>query len=473
MQKIFLLFICIFLSITTFSQTINTKKLDSLFDILDSNHLAMGSVAIAKDGKIVYQRQIGYSYIDDNKKIAANADTKYRIGSITKMFTAVIIFRLIEEGKLSLDTKLAKFYPQIPNADKITIEMLLRHRSGLYNYVDDFVSTDTVDKKNYNYDDYLLMNNLGWLTNPLSKDSILNIIKNGEVHFQPNTKVQYCNSGYWLLGRIIENITHESFTKNVKKRIVGKINLKNTYVGKQYDKNKSKKQAESYFYCGEWNKIDDIYLPNASAAGAILSTPTDLVKFIQSLFASKLISKESLSKMTSFIDMTDSSIMNHFGMGIMTIPFGEDVGLGHAGDTYGEHSMLVYFQKYNLIIAYTINGNSNFLASNDIADYLFCVSRNIPFDFPNTSREYIKQSEELNQYLGVYSSKQLPLKFTFTKLCEKLFLQATGQHELETKSIAKNKFTIDDIHASMEFFPEKGELVYTQNGKTYLFTKDQ
>src|ERR1044072_7987239 len=130
----------------SYSQSLNVKKLDSLFDVLQTRHLATGSVAVSINGKPVYQKAIGFITLDSNRKAVPDINTKYRIGSVSKMFTAVMILQLIEEGKLSLDQSLSTFYPQLPNAGKITIKDMLYHRSGLHNYNVDTNFPDWMDK---------------------------------------------------------------------------------------------------------------------------------------------------------------------------------------------------------------------------------------------------------------------------------------------------------------------------------------
>ena len=121
----FLIIIIITSNLVSFGQFVNVPKLDSLLNLLASKDLAMGSLTIAKNGIVQYQKAIGCSYIDREKKLNADINTKYRIGSATKMFTAVMIFQLIEEGKLRLDQKLNTYFPTLPNADKITIQHAL------------------------------------------------------------------------------------------------------------------------------------------------------------------------------------------------------------------------------------------------------------------------------------------------------------------------------------------------------------
>src|SRR5918996_4674008 len=113
------------------AQTLDKAKLDQFFDRLAEKNKAMGSLTIAKDGNVLYTRAIGYSQINPKKPLTAA--NRFRIGSITKMFTATMILQLVEEGKLKLTDTLDKFFPQVPNAQKITIVQILAHRSGIPN----------------------------------------------------------------------------------------------------------------------------------------------------------------------------------------------------------------------------------------------------------------------------------------------------------------------------------------------------
>ncbi|WP_374462448.1 serine hydrolase [Chryseobacterium sp.] len=115
-----------------FSQTINPEKLDHYFNYIEKNNLGVGSVSIFKNGKEIYSKNFGQKNIPG---LTYDKNTRYQVGSVTKMITAVLIFRLIEENKLYLNSKLSEFYPEIVNADKITIKNLLEHTSGLGNYL--------------------------------------------------------------------------------------------------------------------------------------------------------------------------------------------------------------------------------------------------------------------------------------------------------------------------------------------------
>ena len=157
------------LSSAGFSQTLDKAKLDKFFDVLSEKNKAMGSLTISKNGNVLYSRAIGYSQISEKEKKSSTVQTKYRIGSITKMFTATMIFQLVEEGKLKLTDTLDKFFPEIPNAKKITVGNLLNHRSGIHNFTDDV--------------DYLT-----WETKPKTKDEMVALISKSKPDFEPNAK---------------------------------------------------------------------------------------------------------------------------------------------------------------------------------------------------------------------------------------------------------------------------------------------
>ncbi len=119
---------------TGFAQCPNANKLDSFFSAITAADKGMGSIAISKNGEVSYCHSIGHKLLNTGRPANADGETKYRIGSITKMFTAVIIFQLIEEGKLDLKSTLGAYFSGIPNAQLITVGDLLRHRTGLHNF---------------------------------------------------------------------------------------------------------------------------------------------------------------------------------------------------------------------------------------------------------------------------------------------------------------------------------------------------
>ncbi len=427
-------------------ETINKAKMDSLFETLESNNKVMGSVTIVKGKDIIYQKSIGYA--DFLKKLKSNKETQYRIGSISKVFTAVMIFQLIEEEKLQLNTPLAKFFPQVQNSEAITIENLLHHRSGI--------------KSITNEPDYLT-----WCVNPKSQTEILELISRDMPSFEPNEYAEYSNSNFILLGYIIEKVTKNNYSSELKNRIVDKIDLESTYFGSKI--NTIKNQASSYEFDGEsWKLSQETDMSIPGGAGAIVSTTEDLTKFITNLFNNKLVNANSLDKM--------KEIQDGLGMGLIKYPFYEKYAYGHDGSIDDFSSHLSYFPKEGYAFAMTTNGLD--YSQNDILVGVLSILFEKLFEKPYVLPTFVQidfTQEELEKYCGTYSSVEIPLKMTITKTKKGLIAQATGQSEFKLESKSKETF---------QFPPAKIELIFDltdktsiknftlkQSGTSYKFTK--
>jgi D-alanyl-D-alanine carboxypeptidase len=423
------------------SQPFNKVKLDSLLNTLAENNKAMGSLTLSKNGTVIYSKAFGYSLISDKEKIPSSNLTKYRIGSITKMFTTTMIFQLVEEGKLKLTETLDTYFPAIPNANKITIDNLLNHRSGIHNFTDD--------------PGYLAM-----MTEPKTHDELLEIFSKNKADFQPDEKASYSNTNFVLLGYIIEKITKQPYSKNLNDRITSKIGLSNTYYGSKT--NLKNNECYSYQYISNWKQQPETDMSIPGGAGAVVSTPSDLTKYIEALFSGKLISENSLNQM--------KTIRDNYGMGIFQIPFDDKKAFGHNGGIDGFGSNLAYFPEDHLAIAYCTNGMV--YPMNDILIGVLSIFFNKDYKIP-TFKTITLKSNELDKYLGIYSSPQLPLKITITKENTTLMAQATGQSSFPLEATEKDKFKYDMAGIIIEFNPAKNELTLKQGGGVYLFTKEK
>ena len=173
----------LFLSLSTFAQEIRFSRIDSLLNYLYENDKFMGSLCIRLGDEVVFKQAYGFS--EATKGVRANGATKYKIGSISKTFTATMIMQLVEEKKFVLTTKLNRFFPKIDQSDKITIEHLLYQRTGIKDYANaDATLTDVLGKPN-------------------TKELILKKIENYSSMFEPDSQHEYSNSNYFILGLII------------------------------------------------------------------------------------------------------------------------------------------------------------------------------------------------------------------------------------------------------------------------------
>ncbi len=424
-----------------FAQTLDKAKLDKFLDTLAEKNKAMGSLAIAKDGKIIYTRAVGYSQINGTDKTPATEKTRYRIGSITKMFTAVMIFQLVEEGKLKLSDTLDKFYPQIPNASKITIEHLLRHRSGIHSFTGD------ADFRT-------------WVTTPKTKEEMIAVIAKGKPVFEPGEKAAYSNPNYILLGYIVEKLGGKPYQEALKKRITSKIGLLDTYLGGKIDVKNN--ETFSYNFTESWKQSVETDPSIPGGAGAIVSTPADLTKFIKALFDLKLVSQESLDQM--------KIIKDGYGLGMFQFPLDGKTALGHTGGIDSFNAALFYIPEEKIAVAYTSNGKV--YSPNSIVLGVMDIFYNKPFTIP-TFETVAVSAEVLDKYVGVYASEGFPLKITVKGEGEGLLAQESGQLGFPLEATAENKFKFESAGIVMKFDPAKEKIKLIQRGREIVFTKEK
>lgn len=423
-------------------------KLDRFFDKLAEKNKAMGSLIIAKNGKAVYSRSIGYGQINGGDKKPLTGASRFRIGSITKMFTAAIVLRLVEEKKLKLTDTLDKFFPQIANAQKITIAHILAHRSGIH---DSLVDRDLRP---------------GPRTEPVTKEQMLALVAKGKPDFEPDAKNQYSNSGYAILGLVIEKVTGKPYEETLKEKITSKIGLKDTYLATR-NIDASKNEALTYMSLGaEWKTVEETHPSNLFSAGGLVSTPNDLAKFIQALFDRKVISAENLTLMKT---MRDGD-----GIGMETFNFAGKTFYGHTGgaDNYG--AWLAYLPEERLAMVYMTN--AKVYPVKDIVNGAMDIYYDKPFQIP-TFESVAISAEVLDKYVGVYSTTGAPVKFTITRNGSTLYAQPPGQSTpVPLEATAVDKFKIDNGTATgivIEFDTAKGQMIIKRGGGERVFTKDK
>jgi D-alanyl-D-alanine carboxypeptidase len=358
-----------------------------------------------------------------------------------------MILQLVEEGKLKLTDTLDKFFPQVPNAKKITIVQILSHRSGIPN-----VRRDQNSQGNVN-------------TTPITKDEMLALIAKATPDFEPDSKQSYSNSGYFLLGLIIEKLTGKPYEEALKERITSKIGLKDTYTATgSIDVNKN----ESLTYMnlgGDWKQVPETHPSILFGGGAIVSTPNDLAKFIQALFDGKIVSKENLDQMKTIRDG------DGLGLGMEPFTFAGKTFYGHTGggDNYG--AWLAYLPEEKLAVAYTTNAKVYPVVN--IVRGVVDIYYNKPFTIP--ALESLAVSPEvLDKYVGVYSSPEAPLKWTITRDGGTLFFQPPGaQSAVPLEATAQDKFQIEGA-AVFEFDAAKNQMIIKRRGgQERVLTKEK
>ncbi len=430
-----------------YAQKVDKARLDQFFERLAEKKKAMGSVAIVKDGQVLYTRAIGYSQINGTEKKALSTENRFRIGSITKMYTAVMVLQLVEEGKLKLTDTLDQFFPEIPNARKITIAQILSHRSGIPN-----VGREQAGQKKVS-------------TIPMGKDEMLALIVKGTPDFEPDTKHHYSNSGYLVLGLVLEKVTGKPYERALEERITSKIGLKDTYfTSVSIDVNKNEALTYIQFGGRDWEPVSETHPTILFSAGAIVSTPGDMAKFIQALFEGKLVSKGTLDQMKT---MRDGE-----GVGMMTFTFAGKTFYGEngGGDNYG--AWLAYEPEEKLVIAYATNAKIYPVVNimRGVAEIYYQK----PFAIP-ALEGLVVNPDVLDQYAGVYSHPDAPAKAMVTRDGATLFFQPPGAPPpgVPLEAIADDKFQIEGA-AVFTFDAVKNQMIVKRrNGGDRIFTKEK
>jgi len=416
----------------------NYKKLDELVELLDKEDKAMLAIAVRKEGKLIYETYTGLSSISDKKVVDKNST--YRVGSISKIYTAVLIMQAAEEGKLSLDAKLGGFYPFIPNAHSISIRQLLSHRSGIFNFTDDPAY-------------------MGYMTQKKSRNDLLEIISKYEPEFEPGAQHAYSNSNYLLLSLILEQVYKKDFSDLLQEKITKPLNLKHTYLGQS---KQEKGEVPSFGYAGQWMPapVTDMSIP--LGAGAVVSTAKDVTQFLTALFNHELVSKQSLHEM--------KKLKQGYGLGLMSFPFYDKQGLGHNGGIDGFISNTAFIEEDGLAICVLSNGlNYNF---NDVLIAVLSSHYDKPFDLPSFDAIQIELAkDELSSFAGEFESAQLPLDIKFFLNEGTLLAQATGQGAFPLKAYENGEFRFDQAGIIIKFANDKSGFTLNQGGGKFQFSR--
>jgi len=264
----------IFISTSSCAQSKEDKedKLDVLVSTYANYGEFNGVILVAEEGKIIYKKGFGLANMEWD--IPNQTHTKFRIGSVTKQFTAMLIMQLVAENKLDLHTPISTYLPDYPkeNGAKITIHHLLTHTSGIPN------SYESTKPKAFKPDNYKLK-------------ELVKEFSALPLEFTPGEKFSYCNAGYNLLGFIVETITKKQYEEVLQDRIFTPLKMTNT----GFDKHRTlqKNRASGYFKnWGDYYNANYIDMSNVSAAGAIYSTVEDLYLWDQALYSEKLLPKK-------------------------------------------------------------------------------------------------------------------------------------------------------------------------------------
>ena len=416
----------------------NTGRMEEVVQSYVSSKQFMGTVLVARDATVLLDK--GYGFANLEWGVPNAPTTKFRLGSVTKQFTAASIFLLQERGKLKIDDAVKKYMADAPAAwDKVTIYHLLTHTSGIPSFTGfpDYSSTEAV---------------------PTTPEKLVARFRDKPLEFQPGEKWNYSNSGYVLLGYLIEKISGESYEKFVQENIFTPLGMKDS----GYDSNSAiiVHRASGYTPGPDGPKnagYIDMSIP--LSAGALYSTTEDLLRWEQGLFGGKVLSAASLQRMTSPFQHDYAC-----GLGVSTVK-GHQV-IDHGGGIEGFNTQLSYYPDQKLTVV--VLGNLNGGAPAEIAEKLAGVVHGEKVVLPSERKEITVPAKILAGYVGNY---ELSPNFSLAVTLEgdQLMTQATGQPKFPVFAESETMFFLKVVDAEVEFFKnEKGEvthLVLHQGGR--------
>ncbi len=317
--------------VTTFNQILAQNletKIDSLITLEFNDKNGPGGVfMVAKSGKTIYQKAFGKSNLELD--IDLTSDNVFQLGSMTKQFTAIAILMLEEQGKLDVADPISKYIPDYPSGAKITIHHLLTHTSGIKDFTKMKSLRDISQKE-------------------MTPKMMTDFFKNEPVDFMPGEKFEYNNSGYFLLGYIIEIVSGETFENFIKKYIFEKVGMAQSYYAS--DRQVINKRAYGYQKkeSGYVNKtIINFSIPFSS--GSLMSTADDMLKWQNALNQNLLLSAKSIKKAFNKYKLNNGEEFTYgYGWHIKEIkgtPTRE-----HGGSIFGFKTMAVYIPSEDIYV---------------------------------------------------------------------------------------------------------------------------
>ena len=383
-------------------------------------------VAVAIGDQLVVDK--GYGLAEVELQVPVTAETVFRIGSITKQFTAAAVMKLDEAGSLDIDAPFATYYPGFPTGEHtVTVRHLLTHTSGIKSY------TGLGEK---------------WFrTIPLevTADELLALVRDVPFDFAPNERFLYNNTGYYLLGLVIEQAAGKPYDRYVSEDLLRGLDLPRTRYG--HNDEIIPGRAEGYrLIDGKLQNDQPIGMSQPGAAGALVSTASELVRWQRALVSGKVVSAESYGLMTTPHVLADGHPTG-YGFGLSSSELGAHRSVAHGGGINGFNSMLAYYPDDALSVA--VLSNSEGLSSSQVAEKIAQAVLGVE---PPRVEDLPVSAGEVSRLTGTYHLEGTALDMRIWGEGGKLFTQATGQGQSRLLRQSDGGFRADlDNDVRIEF----------------------
>lgn len=429
------------------------QLVDALFNSLIKADSPGAALLVAREGKILLEKAYGLASVEHH--VPVTPETKFRIGSISKQFTAAAILKLAEEGKLNVQDKLSKFIPDYPRGDEVTIHHLLTHTSGIHSFTSkpEFIQSVTVGA---NAEDHIKS------------------FKNDPYDFDPGQRWLYNNSGYFLLGYIIEKMSGDSYGDYLRKTFFEPLGMRSTGVHEVtaiLDH-----EATGYsFGGGTLKKSLNWDMSKAGGAGALYSTVGDLYRWNEAVFNGKVLTEASRKAAFTPVKTADQDALQSrdtgygYGWSVQKLRGLEEIG--HGGGLNGFVSYLLRLPQKKFTVAVLVNcappppGVDPGGLAHDVAE-IYLASELAPRETPKVDATVAAKS--LDVIVGRYDYGGAIL--TVTREGGKVFAQLTGQPRFEIFPRTETNFFWKVVEAEVAFVKNgQGEVtkaIHRQGGQT-------
>ncbi len=405
-----------------------------------------GSVLVAENGKVIYKDGLGLANMEFD--IPNEPDTKHRLGSITKQFTAMLILQMVEDGKLELNKPISNYLPDYtgPAADKVTIHHLLNHSSGIPSYTSfpGFFEKQSRD--------------------PYTPGEFVKTFSDSTLQFTPGEKFSYNNSGYFLLGHIIEEVSGKSYEEMLEENIFEPLEMDNS----GYDHHDSiiKNRASGYERAGNgYRNAPYLDMSIPYAAGSLYSTVEDLYLWDQALYEEELLSEELKEQMFS-TQIKDGDSYYGYGWAISKMPIGTTKDsiqtIAHGGGINGFNTLLIRIPKdKHLIVLLNNTGGTNL---GEMARSIINILYDTDYEMPKRSIAMELLPVFMNRGVSEGMEKYKTLKEDKTYAIKENEMNMIGYRLLQS---GKTEEAIAVFKINVAEFPESGN-VYDSLGEAYL-----
>ncbi|AWM15108.1 serine hydrolase [Flavobacterium sediminis] len=431
---------------TKFQSKTNPKalKLDTLYSELYDKGNFNGSVLVAENGNVIFEKSYGIADEQTNRKL--NDSTIFELASVSKQFTAMGIVQLVKEGKLSYEDDITKYIPELNDYKEITIKNLLNHTGGLPDYME--LADKNWDKSKIATNDDIL--------------KLFNQVKPKKL-FEPNEKWDYSNTGYLILATIIERVSGQKFGQYLHEKIFKPLDMKNTFVyRRRFQPKEIQNYANGYIYSDSLQKkiLPDemgkdfyvVFLDGIVGDGMVNSNPKDLLKWDRALYGNNLINDQDRNLIFSST-MTKDSSQTDYGFGWMidsTKTYGKIAS--HSGGWAGYIS---YIER-NLDNDKTII----ILQNNSLSSTEIPIKNTRRILYNQEVEKPIKLDNEiLKSYAGKYlTDTQKEKEIAFEN--DKLYVVMSADYKMELVPVSKTKFIVDGWSPEVSY-----TFILNDNGK--------